>query len=434
MKRELIQRIEAREAYVGIVGVGYVGLPLALRFSEAGFSVIGFDSDPLKTESIANGQSYLTHIRDDRIRAAAQLGFRVTSNIANASMCDVVIICLPTPLGKHQEPDLSYVTNAMDSLTKYISRGKIICLESTTYPGTTDEEIVTRLERAGLTIGEEIFVVYSPEREDPGNKDFNTQTIPKVVGGYTDNCLSVGKALYGQIIDEVVPVSSTRAAEMTKLLENIHRAVNIGLVNELKMVADKMGIDIFEVINAAASKPFGFTPYFPGPGLGGHCIPIDPFYLTWKAREFGVNTRFIELAGQINSEMPNWVLSNIERSLNKRGKAINGSKILIVGIAYKKDTNDTRESPGIEIYSNLEGRGANVSYHDPYVLLMPVTRKYQLLGESTPLTHESIANQDCVLICTDHTNVDYHKILKSAKLIVDTRGVYQANGVDIVLS
>jgi UDP-N-acetyl-D-glucosamine dehydrogenase len=294
MKTELTRRIESKEAVIGIIGMGYVGLPLALRFSEAGFRVTGFDLDPAKAESIADRQSYFAHIADARISVAVDCGLAVTTNTARTAECDAIIICVPTPLGSHQEPDLSFITGTMESLINYLRPGQVVCLESTTYPGTTDEEIVPRAEQAGLNVGEDVFVVYSPEREDPGNQTFNTQTIPKVVGGVTSVCLEVGEVLYGQVIDEVVAVSSTRAAEMTKLLENIHRAVNIGLVNELKMVTDKMGIDIFEVINAAASKPFGFTPYYPGPGLGGHCIPIDPFYLTWKAKEYGVHTRFIE--------------------------------------------------------------------------------------------------------------------------------------------
>jgi UDP-N-acetyl-D-glucosamine dehydrogenase len=434
MKRELIRRIELKEAIIGIIGMGYVGLPLALRFSEAGFRVAGFDVDPAKADSIAEQQSYLAHIPHSRIGAAVDCGLVVTIDMARLAECDAIIICVPTPLGSHQEPDLSFITNTMESLIEHLRLGQVICLESTTYPGTTDEEIVPRLDQAGLRAGEDVFVVYSPEREDPGNQLFNTQTIPKVVGGATQACLEVGQVLYGQVIDEVVSVSSTRAAEMTKLLENIHRAVNIGLVNELKMVTDKMGIDIFEVINAAASKPFGFTPYYPGPGLGGHCIPIDPFYLTWKAKEYGVHTRFIELAGEVNTAMPKWVMSKIEHALNERCKSVNGSRILIIGVAYKKDTNDTRESPGLEIYACLEKRGAIVSYHDPFVSVLPATRQHVLAGTSVSLDTASITNQDCVLICADHTNIDYELIREHARLIVDTRGVFDADGTTIVLA
>jgi UDP-N-acetyl-D-glucosamine dehydrogenase len=414
--------------------MGYVGLPLALRFSEAGFRVTGFDLDPAKAESIADRQSYFAHIADARISVAVDCGLAVTTNTARTAECDAIIICVPTPLGSHQEPDLSFITGTMESLINYLRPGQVVCLESTTYPGTTDEEIVPRAEQAGLNVGEDVFVVYSPEREDPGNQTFNTQTIPKVVGGVTSACLEVGEVLYGQVIDEVVSVSSTRAAEMTKLLENIHRAVNIGLVNELKMVTDKMGIDIFEVINAAASKPFGFTPYYPGPGLGGHCIPIDPFYLTWKAKEYGVHTRFIELAGEVNTAMPRWVISKIEQALNDRCKAVNGSRILIIGVAYKKDTNDTRESPGLEIYASLEKRGAIVSYHDPFVSVLHVTRQHALAGTSVSLNSANIANQDCVLICTDHSDIEYEVIRDNAQLIVDTRGVFDADGTKIVLA
>ena len=434
MKRDLTYRIESKEAIIGVIGMGYVGLPLALRFSEAGFRVTGFDIDPAKAESIANRQSYFAHIADVRISAAVDRGLAATIDMARAAECDAIIICVPTPLGNHQEPDLSFITGTMESLIDYLRPGQIVCLESTTYPGTTDEEIVPRVQQAGLKVGEDVYVVYSPEREDPGNQRFNTQTIPKVVGGFTPACLEVGEALYGQVIDEVVSVSSTRAAEMTKLLENIHRAVNIGLVNELKMVTDKMGIDIFEVINAAASKPFGFTPYYPGPGLGGHCIPIDPFYLTWKAKEYGVHSRFIELAGEVNTAMPNWVISKIEQALNDRCKAVNGSRILIIGVAYKKNTNDTRESPGLEIHASLEKRGAIVSYHDPFVSVLPVTRRHAFAGTSISLDSANIASQDCVLICTDHSDIEYEVIRDNANLIIDTRGVFDADGTTIVLA
>ncbi len=432
MKCELTRRIEAKEAIIGIVGMGYVGLPLALCFSEAGFQVIGFDVDLAKAISIADRQSYFAHIPNVRIGAAVDSGLVVATDFARSAECDAIIICVPTPLGMHQEPDLSFIRSTTDSLMEYLRPGQVICLESTTYPGTTDEEIVPRVEHAGLNIGQDVFVVYSPEREDPGNQTFNTQTIPKVVGGVTPLCLEVGVALYGQVINEVVSVSSTRAAEMTKLLENIHRAVNIGLVNELKMVTDKMGIDIFEVIKAASSKPFGFTPYYPGPGLGGHCIPIDPYYLTWKAKEYGLYTRFIQLAGEVNTAMPQWVISKIEQALNDQCKAVNGSRILIIGVAYKKDTNDTRESPGLEIYASLEKRGAYVSYHDPFVSVLPVTRRHTLEGRSISLQPANIINQDCVLICTDHSDIEYELILDSARLIVDTRGVFDANGTTIV--
>lgn len=432
MQNELVARFDTHKAIIGIIGLGYVGLPLALRFSEAGFEVRGFDVDPAKSQAIAKGLSYFSHISNHRVKQAVENGLTVTADMAESARVDAIIICVPTPLGKHQEPDLSFVTNTMDSIVPHLREGQVISLESTTYPGTTEEEIVPRVEAQGFTVGEDIFIVYSPEREDPGNTSFATQTIPKVIGGHTDACLKVGCALYGKVIDELVPVSSTRTAEMTKLLENIHRAVNIGLVNELKMVTDKMGIDIFEVINAASSKPFGFTPYYPGPGLGGHCIPIDPFYLTWKAKEYGINTRFIELAGEVNTAMPSWVLGKVEGALNQRGLALNGSRVMVVGVAYKKNTSDTRESPGLKILSMLEAKGAKISYHDPHVPEIPKLRGYSLAGKSVELGVSTVANQDCIVICTDHIELDYKMIESNAKLIVDTRNVFSTNGDNVV--
>lgn len=432
MKNELINRIQSGNATIGVVGLGYVGLPLALRFVEAGFNVVGFDVDTAKAETIANRQSYFSHIAHERVGQAVDNGFVVTADMAESAQVDVIIICVPTPLGKHQEPDLSFVTGTMDALVPYLRPAQLISLESTTYPGTTEEEIVPRVQGKGLQVGEDVFVVYSPEREDPGNKSFNTQTIPKIVGGHSEACLAVGQVLYEAVIDSVVPVSSTSTAEMTKLLENIHRAVNIGLVNELKVVADRMGIDIFEVINAAASKPFGFTPYYPGPGLGGHCIPIDPFYLTWKAKEYGVNTRFIELAGEVNTAMPAWVVGKAESALNQRGKAVKGSNIMLLGIAYKKDTSDTRESPGLRILALLKDRGANVTYHDPHVPRIPALRDYDLFLESVPLDDATISSQHCVILCTDHSDVDYDSLGRLSTLLVDTRGVFPPSLQNVV--
>ena len=432
MKEKLISSINRHQSLIGVIGLGYVGLPLALRFSEAGYRVLGFDVDPAKAQSIAQGLSYFSHIPNSLIDAAVKCGLRSTTDLGKIGKCDAIIICLPTPLGSHREPDLSFVLSTMESLKSYLRPGQVICLESTTYPGTTEEEIVPRVEQVGLRVGRDIFVVYSPEREDPGNPLYSTRTIPKVVGGVTLGCLEVGEALYNQVIDEVVSVSSARAAEMTKLLENIHRAVNIGLVNELKIVTDKMDIDIFEVINAAATKPFGYTPYYPGPGLGGHCIPIDPFYLTWKAREFGVNTRFIELAGEVNTAMPSWVVSKVEQALNRRGKAVNGSKILILGIAYKKDVNDTRGSPGLEILSMLAEKGALADYHDPYVPTIPLMRGLKLTGESLQLTERLLTDCDCVVVVTDHSNLDYDLIVQKAPLIVDTRNAFNKNLAKVV--
>ena len=328
-----------------MVGLGYVGLPLALTYAAAGYRVLGFDVDPAKVERLRAGESYIEHIPGPRIADARRAGFDATTDMSRAAGADALILCVPTPLDRHREPDLRFVTSTMDALAPHLRAGQVVSLESTTYPGTTEEELLPRIGAQGWTVGQDVFLVYSPEREDPGNAVFVTRTIPKVVGGHTDACLEVGLALYRKAIDRLVPVSSTRAAEMTKLLENIHRAVNIGLVNEMKIVADRMGLDIFEIIDAAATKPFGFTAYQPGPGLGGHCIPIDPFYLTWKAREYGVHTRFIELAGEVNRAMPEYVVGKVMDGLNRHGKALNGARVLILGIAYKKNVGDMRESP-----------------------------------------------------------------------------------------
>ena len=335
---------------------------------------------------------------------------------------DALIICVPTPLKEHREPDISFVTDTMDTVAVHLRPGQVVSLESTTYPGTTEEELRPRIEQAGFDIGSDCFLVYSPEREDPGNARFTTRTIPKIVSGSTPACLEVATALYGGVIDQVVPVSSTRVAEMAKLLENIHRAVNIGLVNEMKIVADKMDINIYEVIEAAATKPFGFVPYFPGPGLGGHCIPIDPFYLTWKAREYGVNTRFIELAGEVNSAMPQWVVGKIAEALNSVAKAIKDSRILVLGIAYKKNVDDVRESPSVEIMQQLADLGAAVEYCDPYFPAFPKMRQYAFDLQSRALTAQMLQEFDCVVIGVDHDCFDYDLIVKNAPLLVDTRG------------
>ena len=420
----LIEKLRDRSALIGIVGLGYVGLPLMLRYSEIGFRVLGFDIDADKVARLNQGRSQIQHIPSEAIAAARRRGFEATTDFGRAGEADALILCVPTPLNSHREPDLSFVINTTESLIPYIRRGQIISLESTTYPGTTDEELRPRVEAQGLKVGEDVFLVFSPEREDPANPDFVTKTIPKVCGGTTPACLKAGQALYGVAVDRVVPVSSTRAAEMTKLLENIHRAVNIGLVNEMKIVADRMGIDIHEVIRAAATKPFGFVPYYPGPGLGGHCIPIDPFYLTWKAREYGVHTRFIELAGEINSGMPHWVIDKIAGALNERSRAIKGSRVLVLGIAYKKNVDDMRESPAVELMELLAEKGAAVEYSDPHVPVFPKMRKYSFNLSSVPLTAERVGSYDLVLIATNHDAFDYELIRKSAKLVVDTRGVY----------
>jgi len=363
-------------------------------------------------------------------------GFKATSDFRKIAEVDVIIICVPTPLGVHNEPDLSFIHNTLENIKPYLKENQLLVLESTTYPGTTEEILVPFIEsiqnyqsknndpKSIFTIGKNYFIGYSPEREDPGNKSFTTKTIPKVVSGVSENCLELTKALYDQIIDQTVPVSSPKVAEMTKILENIHRAVNIGLVNELKMVADKINIDIYEVINAAATKPFGFTPYYPGPGLGGHCIPIDPFYLTWKAKEIGMNTRFIELAGEINTAMPHYVVQKVGEALNSVGKAINGSKIHVLGLSYKKNVDDLRESPSLELIDILIDKGAIVEYYDPFFQSIPHTRKHKFELVAKQLNSETLESADLVLLATDHDSFDYNLIEKTAKLIVDTRGKF----------
>lgn len=431
---QLILRLKNRVAVVGIVGLGYVGLPLMLRYAEVGFKVIGFDIDLEKVERLNRGQSYIEHIRAERIQEACAKGFEATADFSRASETDALIICVPTPLNAYREPDLSFILNTADALAPHVRSGQIVSLESTTYPGTTEEEILPRIEAGGLKVGEDVFLVFSPEREDPGNARFNTRSIPKIVGGVTPACQEAGIALYAAAVDEVVPVSSTRTAELTKLLENIHRAVNIGLVNEMKMIADRMDIDIYEVIRAASTKPFGFTPYYPGPGLGGHCIPIDPFYLTWKARQYGVHTRFIELAGEINNDMPHWVVNKVANALNERGRSIKGSRILVLGVAYKKDVDDMRESPSIRLMEILRDKGAEVAYSDPHVPVFPKMRNHYFALESTPLTAENIASYDLVLLATNHSAFDYELIQKHANVIVDTRGVYWERRPNVIKS
>jgi UDP-N-acetyl-D-glucosamine dehydrogenase len=431
-KDELLEKLTGKTAVIGIFGMGYVGLPLMMRYTGVGYQVVGVDIDEQKVSALNAGKSYINHISDEDIQDALAKGFRATSDFAEVANLDALILCVPTPLNSHREPDLSYVLSTVEATVPYLREGQVISLESTTYPGTTEEELWPRIVKSGLEVGENVFLVYSPEREDPGNPDFVTQTIPKVVSGYTDNCLEVGKALYEGVVNQVVPVSSPKAAEMTKLLENIHRAVNIGLVNELKIVADKMGIDIHEVIAAAATKPFGFTPYYPGPGLGGHCIPIDPFYLTWKAREYGLNTRFIELAGEVNTKMPDWVISKTADALNEQGKPIRGSRVLVLGLAYKKNVDDMRESPSIELINILISKGAAVEYSDPYVPVFPKLRKHNFDLNSVELSAESIAAYDCIVLATDHDRFDYDLIKKHAQLIVDTRGVYKEPAANIV--
>ena len=412
--------------------MGYVGLPLMVRYAEVGYKVLGIDIDQKKVNELNQGNSYIDHIPSKHIKQSVDKGFEATTDFSRVAEADALLICVPTPLNKHREPDLSFVISTTDFIIPYLRKGHVLSLESTTYPGTTEEELLPRMESTGLKVGEEVFLIYSPEREDPGNENFKTQTIPKVCGGHTKNCIDVGKALYESVIDRIVIVSSTKAAEMTKLLENIHRAVNIGLVNEMKIVADKMGINIYEVIDAAATKPFGFTPYYPGPGLGGHCIPIDPFYLTWKAREYGLNTHFIELAGELNTSMPNWVIGKLSEALNRNFKSINGSKVLVLGIAYKANVDDMRESPSVELMKLLDQKGAIVNYSDPHVSVFPKMRDYYFDLRSVELTSQSIKDYDCVLIATNHKAFDYELIKAHAQLIVDTRGVYKESFDELI--
>ena len=415
-------KIDARTAHIGIYGLGYVGLPLALRFAEVGLKVTGFDIDSAKVQQLNAGESYIERLQPAVIQRAQSHGFEATTDFSLSKEVDAIIICVPTPLNRYREPDLSYIIATIESALPHMRAGQLVSLESTTWPGTTEEVLAPRLRARGLVPGENCALVFSPEREDPGNPRYGTKDIPKVIGGCTPSCLALGKALYQRAIQTLVPVSSPRVAEMTKLLENIHRAVNIGLVNEMKIVADKMGISIHEVIEAAATKPFGFVPYKPGPGLGGHCIPIDPFYLTWKAREYGINTRFIELAGEINHYMPQWVVGKVMDALNDRGKALKGSRILVLGLAYKKNIDDTRESPAVEIMDLLQDKGAEVAYSDPHVPKFPRKRNYHFDLQSVALTPESIASYDCLVLATDHDGFDYQQLVQHARLVVDTRG------------
>jgi len=434
MIKNLISKFNNKSAKIGVIGLGYVGLPLALCYSEAGFEVIGFDIDKIKVKKLNHGESYIENISCSRIKRSIKSSFKATNNFSDIKFVDAIIICVPTPLKKNQKPNLNFVIKTTNLIVPHLRKEQIISLESTTYPGTTEEVILPRIESNNLKVGRDIFLVYSPEREDPSNPHFHTVNIPKIIGGHTKNCLLIGKSLYGNVINKIIPVSSTKVAEMTKLLENIHRAVNIGLVNEIKIVADKMGINIYEVIKAASTKPFGFTPYFPGPGLGGHCIPIDPFYLTWKARQYGVDTDFIKLAGKVNSKMPNWVLKKTIKALAKEKKSLKKAKILVLGIAYKRNVDDTRESPGIEIIRLLKKKGSIVHYSDPHVPIFPEKRDYKFNLRSIDLTPKKIRSYDAILLITDHKKFDYKKIKYYGKLIVDTRGIYKKVSNNIVLA
>ncbi|ABW67622.1 nucleotide sugar dehydrogenase [Desulfosudis oleivorans] len=422
-KSALLEKIENKTARIGIIGLGYVGLPLALRFLEAGYPVLGLDIDKRKTAMLMAGESYISHISAGPIGQAAQKGrFEAVTDFSKAGEADALILCVPTPLNSHREPDLSYVISSVETILPHLHAGQVVSLESTTYPGTTDEEIRPRIEKTGLVPGRDIFLVYSPEREDPGNPNFHTRSIPKVCGGSTPDCLEAGLALYKQVIDQVVPVSSTQTAEAVKLMENIFRSVNIALVNELKVAFMKMGIDIFEVIRAASTKPFGYMPFYPGPGLGGHCIPIDPFYLTWKAREYDVATRFIELAGEINTAMPYFVVQRAADVLNEHSKSIKGARILLLGLAYKANVDDDRESPTYRIMDLLEQKGAHVDYNDPYVPEIRPTRQYsRYLGRKSK---DISGDYDLIILCTAHNQ---YKTINPDALkvpILDTRGFF----------
>jgi UDP-N-acetyl-D-glucosamine dehydrogenase len=431
---KLLKKIENKTAVVGVIGLGYVGLPLVKTFLQKGFRVAGFDIDPKKVDMLNRGKSYIRHISAAELKDfLGRKKFKASADFRGLREVDAILICVPTPLDGHGSPDLSYVINSTITVAEHVRKGQLVVLESTTYPGTTDEEMLPILEAGGLKGGRDFFLAFSPEREDPGNKNFSTATTPKVVGGLTPDCLRVAKALYDQIIVKTVPVSSTKAAESTKLLENIFRSVNIALVNELKMIFERMGIDVWEVIRAASSKPFGFMPFYPGPGLGGHCIPIDPFYLTWKAKEVDYQTKFIELAGEINTFMPYYVRQKTIEALNERGRSVKGAKVLVLGLAYKKDIDDSRESPSLKIISLFKAKGAKVSYNDPYIPHLVGHREYPGLElKSVPLTKALLRRADVVVISTDHTAYDYDLIVKNAKLVVDTRNAVKRRRKNVV--
>lgn len=436
---DFLEKIYNKTAKVGIVGLGYVGLPLGLEFALKDFDVLGFDVDERKIPILNDGKSYIKHISEQKVKKAVDSGhFSATTDFTRLPEVDAIIICVPTPLNKHREPDMSYVIATSKTIAKYLRKGQLVTLESTTYPGTTEEIMQPMFENAPIEqgigqekfkVGEDFYLAFSPEREDPNNPNFSTSTIPKVVGGVTEKCRNIATELYNNVIVKTVPVSSPKVAEATKLVENIYRSVNIALVNELKMVFDRMGIDVWEVISAAATKPFGFNPFYPGPGLGGHCIPIDPFYLTWKAREYEINTKFIELAGEINTHMPYYVVENASKLLNENKKALNGSKVLLLGAAYKKDIDDMRESPSLRLIELFQREGAEIDFNDPYVPKLYKMRKYDYTMESVELTAENLSKYDLVVLSTDHSDYDYQFIADNSKLILDTRNAFEKAGV-----
>ncbi len=421
------RKIKDRKVIVGILGLGYVGLPLAREFASAGIKVLGFDIDEKKVKTLNSGRSIIKHIPHSQVKQIVKTGcFRATTNMRRLKTVDALLVCVPTPLTQNREPDMQFITSSSETIAKYLRAGQLIVLESTTYPGTTRELVAPILESSGLKAGKDFYLAYSPEREDPGNKNFTTKTTPKVVGGLTNKCRDMACKLYNTVVVRTIPVSGLEAAEATKILENVYRCINIAMVNELKMVFDRMGIDVWEVIGAASTKPFGFSAFYPGPGLGGHCIPIDPFYLTWKARQYGMPTRFIELAGEINTNMPHYVITKTMEALNEHKKSLKGSKVLVLGLAYKKDIDDLRESPSIELIELLRQKGARVDYNDPYIPKTHKQRRHDLGMTSKKLSAKMLAGYDVVLISTDHSNYDYDWIVQNAKLVVDTRNATAA--------
>ena len=431
---QILDKIKNKSVVIGIVGLGYVGLPLGIAFANKKINVLGFDLDEKKIKLLNKGKGYLKHISTEKIRRTVDSGYlKTTSDFSRLPEVDAILICVPTPLTEHREPDMSFVENTVKTIAKYLRKGQLVSLESTTYPGTTREILQPLFENAGgknkFKVGRDFYLAFSPEREDPNNPDYSTAEIPKVVGGVTPQCLKVAKAVYDLVIIKTVPVSSPDAAEATKLLENIFRSINIAMVNELKMVFDRMNIDIWEVVAAASTKPFGFKPFYPGPGLGGHCIPIDPFYLTWKAREFEISTKFIELAGEINTHQPYYVVEKSMEALNKFKKTLNGSKVLILGAAYKKDIDDMRESPSLKLIEIYRNKGASVDYYDLYVPVLPKTRKYNFGMKSIKLSKEKLKTYDLVVLSTDHSNFDYKFIGSNAKIIIDSRNAFESRGI-----
>lgn len=423
---EVLDKIEKKEAIVGIIGMGYVGLPLAILSSSFGFKTIGFDVDDKKVNLLNEGKSYIKHIKEEEIKKIKNI-FSATSDFKKLKNCDVILICVPTPLTDHLEPDMQFIEKTGLDISKNMKKEQLIVLESTTYPGTTEEFLLPLLEKSGIKAGRDFYLAFSPEREDPGNSNFHTRIIPKVVGAYDEKSLKVAVSFYEKIVEKVIPVSSLKVAESCKIVENMYRAVNIAMVNELKILFLKMGIDIWEVIKAASTKPFGFQPFYPGPGLGGHCIPIDPFYLSWKAKEYDLNLRFVELAGEVNISMPYFVIDRLANALNERGKVLKGSNVLLIGIAYKKNVDDLRESPALKIWDLLLKKGANVFYYDPFIPRVPKTRKYKFEAESQNLDEKILKSMDAAIITTDHSTIDWKLVKNCAKLIVDTRGVFDSD-------